>query len=299
VYPREAKFADDEYAQRVYPSVVQRLINFGVRSLIPYGYSSNNFLYQTTTCCYYGTVHFEAAKTLADVVHRSGKCSYVSRMWLTLTRIIQASVHSLAYVKKFHFGPSTTNDTSTIYDQKCNMDREVPEDNKESTQDSIDNTKKLINYIRSLTQTTDSALVQPILTPRFAISCTPELLRSLGDIAASDPSLHIQAHISENIDEVTTVGELFPGNTSYADVYDSFGLLGPKTILGHAIHLGDDEVELIAKRKAGISHCPTSNFNLTSGIAQVGKYLDAGIKVGNLVQVIPMYRIHPPSCRLA
>lgn len=200
---------------------------------------------------------------------------------------MQASVRLLAYVFSLRF--STTNDMSITYDQKCNMDREVPEDNKESTQDSIDNTKKLIHYIRSLTQTSDSALVQPILTPRFAISCTPELLRSLGDIADSDPSLRIQAHISENLDEVATVGELFPGNTSYADVYDYFGLLGPKTILGHAVHLGDDEVKLIAERKAGISHCPTSNFNLTSGIAQVGKYLDAGIKVRILVHVILMF----------
>ena len=169
------------------------------------------------------------------------------------------------------------------------MDREVPDDNKESTQDSIDNTKKLIHYIRSLTESSDSALVQPIITPRFAICCTPELLRSLGDIADSDPSLRVQAHISEGVDEVTAMGALFPGNTSYADVYDSFGLLGPKTILAHAVHLGDDEVKLIAEKKAGISHCPTSNFNLTSGIAQVGKYLDAGIKVGILVHVTLMF----------
>ena len=199
----------------------------------------------------------------------------------------------------FHFDSATTNEMSNTYDQKCNMDREVPEDNKESTQDSIDNTKKLIHYIRSLTQSSDTALVQPILTPRFAICCTPELLRNLGDIADSDPSLRIQAHISENVDEVATMGELFPGNTSYADVYDSFGLLGPKTILGHAIHLGDDEVKLIAEKKAGISHCPTSNFNLTSGIAQVGKYLDAGIKVGILVHVTLMFTEFDRSRRLA
>lgn len=165
------------------------------------------------------------------------------------------------------------------HDQKCNSNREVPEDNKESTKDSIHNTKKLIKYIRSLTQTSHSALVQPIITPRFAIACTPELLRELGELAADHPSLLIQTHICENVDEIARMGELFPGNTSYADVYDSFGLLGPRTILGHAVHLGDDEVELIAERKAGIAHCPTSNFNLTSGIAPVGKYLDAGIKV--------------------
>lgn len=161
------------------------------------------------------------------------------------------------------------------------MDREVPEDNLEpSAQVAIQVTEELVNYIQDLTQTSDSPLIRPIITPRFAISCTPELLRGLGNLAAKyDPPLHIQTHIGENLDEVAKVGELFPGNTSYADVYDSFGLLGEKTILGHAAYLGDDEVDLIAKRKAGISHCPTSNFNLTSGVAPVGKYLDAGIKV--------------------
>jgi len=163
------------------------------------------------------------------------------------------------------------------------MDREVPDDNKECTQDSIKATEDLIDYIHSLTQTSDPVLIQPVVTPRFAISCTPELLQGLGDLA-SKYSVHIQTHISENLDDVTEMGELFPGHSSYADVYDSFGLLGPKTILAHAVYLGDDEVKLIAEKKAGISHYPTSNFNLSSGIAPVGKYLDAGIKVGILVR---------------
>ncbi|KAF8816160.1 guanine deaminase [Phlegmacium glaucopus] len=223
-YPREAKFVKNEYAQDVYPLVVRRIIDFG-----------------TTTCCYYGTIHLEATKTLVHVVRDSGQRAVIG---------------------------------------KCNMDREVPDDNKECTPDSIAATEALIQYIQCLPQTTGPSLIHPAITPRFAISCTPELLRGLGDIAASDPSLRIQTHISENMDDIAKMGELFPGNTSYADVYDSFGLIGPTTILAHAVYLGDDEVKLIADKKAGISHCPTSNFNLSSGVAPIGKYLDAGIKVG-------------------
>ncbi|KAK2464573.1 hypothetical protein APHAL10511_003431 [Amanita phalloides] len=59
-----------------------------------------------------------------------------------------------------------------------------------------------------------------------------------------------------------------------------YGLLRHNTILGHSVHLNDYELELIKNRNAGVSHCPVSNFNLRSGIAQVGKYLDLGIKVG-------------------
>jgi len=168
---------------------------------------------------------------------------------------------------------------SNSHNQKCNMDREVPEDNKEVTQKSIDATKDLIKYIEYV----HSPLIQPAITPRFAISCTPDLLRGLGEIATTDMSLRIQTHISENLDDIAKMGELFPGNSSYADVYDSFGLLRRTTILAHAVYLGDDEVELIAQREAGISHCPTSNFNLSSGIAPIGKYLDAGVKVRILV----------------
>lgn len=163
------------------------------------------------------------------------------------------------------------------------MNRECPDDYREcSVEASVTETKELITYIRSLYPAADSNsshLVQPILTPRFAISCTPELLNSLGELAKQDPVLHIQTHISENKSEIAYTKELFPEAPHYAGVYDSFGLLRSNTVLAHAVHLEAAEVELIAQRRAGISHCPTSNFNLSSGVAPIGVYLDRGIKV--------------------
>ncbi|KAF5386938.1 hypothetical protein D9615_001553 [Tricholomella constricta] len=230
-FPMEAKFSDVEFARRTYESVVRRVINCG-----------------TTTCCYYGSLHLESTKVLADIVHASGQRAFVG---------------------------------------KCNMDRNCPDYYVEASAEvSINETKQLISHIRSLASRPNAQsssrphLVQPILTPRFAISCTPELLTSLGKMASSDPSLHIQTHISENKAEIAFTKELFPDAPHYAGVYDSFGLLRPNTILAHAVHLEDTELELIAKRKAGISHCPTSNFNLSSGVAPIGVYLDRGIKVG-------------------
>jgi len=166
------------------------------------------------------------------------------------------------------------------------MDRQSPSYYVEPSPElSVSHTKALISYIRSLSSSCDSTfspslpLVQPILTPRFAISCSSPLLSSLGELASSDPSLHIQTHISENPAEISLVRQLFPTAKNYADVYDSFGLLRRNTVLGHAVHLDHAEVEMIKERGAGISHCPTSNFNLTSGIAPIGYYLDQGIKV--------------------
>ena len=165
------------------------------------------------------------------------------------------------------------------------MNRNCPDYYVEpSSEASLSATKDLIAHIRSFPRparrdSTLDALVQPILTPRFAISCTPDLMSSLGELASSDSTLRIQTHISENPREVAYTKELFPNSKTYTNVYDDHGLLRENTILAHAIHLEDEEVELIKRRKAGISHCPTSNFNLSSGVARVGEYLDRGIKV--------------------
>lgn len=173
--------------------------------------------------------------------------------------------------------------------QHCNMDRNAPKSYLEpSHTDSLANVRNVISYISSL----KSPLLHPILTPRFAISCTDDLLRDLGKLAAETPSpispltplqhptrLPIQTHISENVSEILMTASLFPSLPSYAAIYEHFGLLGPTTILAHGCCLTDEETALIKKAGAGISHCPTSNFNLTSGIARVGEWIDEGLKV--------------------
>ena len=159
------------------------------------------------------------------------------------------------------------------------MDIETPDGYYEPcAEDSIRDTHTLIHHIHDLDHSRNG-LVQPILTPRFALSCSRDLLRRLKEFAASEPTLRIQTHISENPKEVVETLERFKEADSYAGVYDFYGLLGPTTILGHAVHLTKDEVELIKKRGAGIAHCPSSNFNLNSGIAPVGYFLDMGVKV--------------------
>ena len=181
------------------------------------------------------------------------------------------------------------------------MNRECPKDYVEpSTVDSMAATRAVIRHIRSLPPSGPPGaqpLVQPILTPRFAISCTSDLMASLGELASSDPALAIQTHISENAAEIARTQELFPVDTlpspppgskeiienargTYAGVYDAFGLLRHNTVLAHGVHLEDAEIKLIKARQAGVSHCPTSNFNLRSGCAKVGVLLDEGIKVG-------------------
>ncbi len=150
---------------------------------------------------------------------------------------------------------------------------------------SLSDTLSLISYIRSMPSSLatqgiyPTPLVQPVLTPRFALSCTKQHLDDLGQIAKNDPTLNIQTHLSENRGEIKATKEAYPGSQNYTDVYDQAGLLRKGTILAHCVWLDQEEMRIIKERGAGISHCPTSNLNLASGMARVGKMLDEGIEV--------------------
>ncbi|XP_055373875.1 guanine deaminase [Condylostylus longicornis] len=144
----------------------------------------------------------------------------------------------------------------------------------ENTDESISETEKFIKQITEL----KNELVKPIITPRFAVSCSMDLMKSLAEIAKSK-NLHIQSHISENLDEIKFVKELF-GEKTYSEVYDEAGLMTDKTIMAHAVHLEDSELNLFVKNKTSIAHCPSSNNNLGSGRCNVQRLLSKGIKVG-------------------
>lgn len=225
----------------------------------------------------------ESTKVLADIVHEYGQSRRPA--WSPHNMLIPLLLTGQRAFVGVSLTYCTMRQQLTAVYQKCNMNRNCPDYYVEpSSEASLSATKDLIAHIRSFPRpargnSTLDALVQPILTPRFAISCTPDLMSSLGELASSDSTLRIQTHISENPREVAYTKELFPNSKTYTNVYDDHGLLRENTILAHAIHLEDEEVELIKRRKAGISHCPTSNFNLSSGVARVGEYLDRGIKV--------------------
>ncbi|KAI8920094.1 guanine deaminase [Powellomyces hirtus] len=146
---------------------------------------------------------------------------------------------------------------------------------EENAADSLQTTQEFLDSFEKI----ESDRVKPIITPRFAISCTPELLRGLGDMAEKN-SLPIQTHCSENAAECAFVQELFPESKNYVDVYAQHNLLNPRTILAHCVHLSDAERKALRKSGAGVSHCPVSNFGLDSGACDVRALLDEQCKVG-------------------
>lgn len=147
----------------------------------------------------------------------------------------------------------------------------------ESADQVLSKTRESIDYIRRIDP--EFSLVSPILTPRFAPACSKETMLRLGELQ-KETNLPVQTHISENMNEVSLVRELFPHCKNYADVYDQHGLLCDKTILAHAIHLSEEEADLIAERRAKVAHCPCSNSAITSGEARVRWMLGKGISVG-------------------
>jgi guanine deaminase len=147
---------------------------------------------------------------------------------------------------------------------KCLMDRHAPEALRDSAQLGYDQSKTLIDRWHGRGR----ALYA--ITPRFAPSSTPEQLELAGALWKERPGTYLQSHVSENRREVTWARELFPDCRDYLDVYDHFGLLGPRAIYGHGIHLSEVELARLHESGAAIAHCPTSNMFLGSGLFDLG-----------------------------
>jgi guanine deaminase len=109
------------------------------------------------------------------------------------------------------------------------------------------------------------------ISPRFAITSTAAQLAAAGALVREHPDAYLQTHLSENLSEIAMVKRLFPAAPSYTAVYDSFGLLGTKSVFGHGIHLNDAEVARLSETGSKIAFCPTSNLFLGSGLLDLGR----------------------------
>lgn len=117
------------------------------------------------------------------------------------------------------------------------------------------------------------------ITPRFAPTSTEAQLAATGELARAYPDTIIQTHVAENRDECAWVGELFPQQRSYLSVYEHYGLMRPRALFGHCIWLDDTDFALMADTGSAISHCPTSNLFLGSGLFDMARADAAGALV--------------------
>jgi len=160
------------------------------------------------------------------------------------------------------------------YTGLTNMDRNSPDYYVDTTEDSLRKTEEFIQ--RNL----GHDRVKPILTPRFAPTCTKELMEGLGGFAKKY-DLGVQTHLVESKAEAAWAKELYPEFASDAEIYEKCGLLegsGPK-IFAHVIFPTEVE-ERILKEYDGISvHCPDSTSNITAGIMPAMKMSRKGLKI--------------------
>ncbi|MFA5522068.1 MAG: guanine deaminase [Castellaniella sp.] len=142
---------------------------------------------------------------------------------------------------------------------KVMMDRNAPEALLDTAQSSYDDSLALLDRWHG------RGRLLYAITPRFAPTSTPAQLEAAAALWQARPDVWMQTHLSENPDELEWVSALFPERRSYVDVYRHYGLLGPRALMGHAIHLQEAEWEMLAQADASVIHCPASNAFLGSG----------------------------------
>lgn len=190
----------------------------------------------TTRACIFATLHRPATLKLMELLENAGLCCYVG---------------------------------------KVNMDRNSPDILRETTEESLNETRRWLEESARFTKS------KPMLTPRFTPSCTDTLMKGLSDLQ-KEYNVPMQSHLSENIPEIDWVQELCPNTRFYGEAYDQFGLFGGScpTVMAHCVWSGPEERALMKKNGVFIAHCPQSNMNLSSGIAPIKSYLMEGQKLG-------------------
>ena len=118
------------------------------------------------------------------------------------------------------------------------------------------------------------------VTPRFAPTSSPDQLAAAGKLFHETPDLYLHTHLSENQNEIAWVKSLFPEREGYLDVYDHYGLTGPRAVFAHGIHLEAKEQQTLADSGSAVAFCPTSNLFLGSGLFRLHPLKTAGVRVG-------------------
>lgn len=151
------------------------------------------------------------------------------------------------------------------------MDRHAPDDLCRPAAQLLDETADLLNRYPA------EGRLAAAVTPRFAITCTAGLLDDAGRLAAEHKAV-IQSHLAETVPECELVEDLFDG-ASYVEVYGDAGLLTPRSILGHGIHLGTADRATLAEHGAMIAHCPLANSFLRAGTMDRRTHLARGVGI--------------------
>jgi guanine deaminase len=151
---------------------------------------------------------------------------------------------------------------------KVLMDRNAPQGLLDTAQRGYDESKALIGRWH------EKGRQHYCVTPRFAPTSTEPQLDAAGTLLREHDGLFMQTHLSENPSEVEWVLSLFPERSSYLDVYAHAGLVGRRSVFGHAVHLAEQDFCTCHQTGAALAHCPTSNLFLGSGLFRLFDAVD-------------------------
>ncbi|RLQ88528.1 guanine deaminase [Notoacmeibacter ruber] len=222
-FPLEARYADLAFARRSYTVLVDDLLASG-----------------TTTAVYFGTIHDDANRLLADLCIEKGQRAFVGRVAM-------------------------------------DNPEECPDFYRDAgVAEALTGTAGLIEHIRSHPDNKDER-VRPIVTPRFIPSCTDELLGELGALAAAHDCT-TQTHCSESDWQHGYVLERH-GMTD-TESLDRFGLLRSGTVLAHGNFISESDMEKIKVRQSAIAHCALSNIYFSDAVFPLKSALQKGLRVG-------------------
>ncbi len=156
---------------------------------------------------------------------------------------------------------------------KVMMDQRSPDNLEEATETALSESEELIREYHGAFE----GRINYALTPRFAVSCTEACLRGTREIADKYDGVRIHTHASENRSEIETV----EGDTGMRNIHwlDEVGITGDDVILAHCVWTDESERDVLEETGTHVTHCPSSNMKLASGVAPVWDYLDRGINV--------------------
>ena len=217
---------------------------------------------------------FPAEQAFADRAHADEAAAFFLDELLrngTTSALVFGTVHKTSVEALFEAALSRN---MRLVAGKVLMDRHAPEGLRDTVETGRADTEALIRAWRG------RGRLGYAVTPRFAVTSTDAQLAMAGELAAAYPDVLIHTHMSENLDEIARVGELFPDCRDYLDVYARHGLVTPRSVFAHCVHASDDALRRMKSAGAAAAFCPSSNLLLGSGLFSLKQACDCGVTVG-------------------
>ncbi|MGY8831319.1 MAG: guanine deaminase [Pseudomonadales bacterium] len=220
------------------------------------------------------TYTFPTEQQFADKAHAADvACIFLKELLRngTTTALVFGTVHKQS-VDAFFEAAEALN--LRMIAGKVLMDRNAPDYLTDTPESGYTDSKELIERWHG------KGRLHYAVTPRFAPTSTPEQLTLAGKLLGEYPDLYMHTHLSENLKEIEWVKALFPERKGYLDVYDHYQLIGARSVFAHGVHLCDDECQRLAETGSAVAFCPTSNLFLGSGLFDLNKLEQHGVRVG-------------------